>query len=190
MSDSISFDLLVFRPATAARITGVSVESQRDWRRRGLIARQASASGALHVADLTLLALFSTFSDLLGGPSAAATAARAFAAPILWRVLAADRAWIDGEGGAARATNVCAALGLATPPAGRFGGVAGDIVLIAESVQSLIDDLAERGAVVINLDQFAARLLDEIGAPVAAPATVPELSLRNRPSQPEKDLLQ
>lgn len=192
MSDSLAFDLIAFRPATAARVTGVSVQSQRDWRRRGLIARQAGGTGQLHVGDLTLLALFATFAELLGGPSAAATAARAFAGPVVWRVLAYPRAWADDYADAARASNVCAALGFSAPPPGRFGAVAGDLVLINDDPAALIRALGETvgggPAVTLDLDRFASGLLDEIGDPVAATVEIggrPHFPVQSQPARKE-----
>lgn len=88
--------LSLFTPAAAERISGVSVDLQRDWRRRGYLAKQ-DGHARFTVFDLAQMLVLKTLSDRGIGPDRAKDVAQSAATEVAVATLRWTNAWSDGS---------------------------------------------------------------------------------------------
>jgi hypothetical protein len=184
-SQTVALELLAFGPADIERLTGVTRESQRDWRRRGIAGPRRFG----HVGDLITFYLIRQIGKVMGDLVAAAPVAAMFTPAVLFRVARDRRAWSDDSLAASAADSaalVLRALGQTVPPDGSCGFHCDGVTLIAADYAEGRDHFRQIGAsgllVSADFDLVAASFLARAaGQPFArlTPATPAETALLN-----------
>lgn len=144
-SQTVALELFPFGPADIERLTGVTRDMQRDWRRRGI----AGPRRLGHVGDLIAFDLTRQIGKIMGDLTAASPVAAMFMPAVLYRVARDPRAWADGSlavSAADQAELVLRALGQTAPPDIAYGFHCAGVTLIARDYETGVNHFRESKA--------------------------------------------
>lgn len=165
-SKTVALELIPFGPGDIQRLTGVTRDSQRDWRRRGI----AGPRRLGHVGDLIAFDLIRQIGKVIGDLAAAAPVAAMFTPAVLYRVARDRRAWTRDSLPAS--ATVCAglvvkALGQTVPQDAAYGFYCAGVAIVAADVAAGLNYFREAKCsgllVSVDFDVVAAGFLARAG---------------------------